>query len=64
MRKESIMVDAANEKRCDEVGSLREDMTCRMIDNGCELCCSQCDKRHSYDDDPNYCHNCGAKVVG
>lgn len=37
--------------------------TCRMIDNGCELCCSECDCRHVYDDNPNYCHNCGAKVV-
>lgn len=38
--------------------------TCRMIDNGCELCCSECDERHGYDDEPNYCHSCGAKVLG
>lgn len=38
--------------------------TCRMVDNGCELCCSECDCRHDYDDEPNYCHNCGARVVG
>lgn len=37
--------------------------TCRMIDNGCELCCSLCDTRHDYDDQPNYCMGCGAKVV-
>lgn len=37
--------------------------TCHMIDNGCELCCSECDRRHQYDDDPNYCMGCGAKVV-
>lgn len=37
--------------------------TCRMIDNGCELCCSECDARHEYDDEPNYCRNCGAKVI-
>lgn len=37
--------------------------TCRMIDNGCELCCSLCDTRHGYDDEPNYCMGCGAKVV-
>lgn len=38
--------------------------TCHMVDNGCELCCSECDGRHEYDDEPNYCSNCGAKVVG
>lgn len=37
--------------------------TCRMVDNGCELCCSLCDTRHGYDDEPNYCMGCGAKVV-
>ena len=37
--------------------------TCRMIDNGCELCCSVCDCRHGYDDEPNYCQGCGARVV-
>lgn len=37
--------------------------TCRMIDNGCELCCSECDRRHQYDDEPNYCMGCGARVV-
>lgn len=37
--------------------------TCRMIDNGCELCCSLCDTRHDYDDEPNYCMGCGARVV-
>lgn len=37
--------------------------TCRMTDNGCELCCSLCDTRHGYDDEPNYCRGCGAKVV-
>lgn len=36
--------------------------TCRMVDNGCELCCSECDGRCEYDDEPNYCPNCGARV--
>lgn len=40
-----------------------EERTCRMIDNGVELCCSECDGRHSYDDEPDYCMQCGAKVV-
>jgi hypothetical protein len=40
-----------------------EERTCRMIDNGVELCCSECDGRHSYDDEPDYCMRCGAKVV-
>ena len=37
--------------------------TCQMIDNGCELCCSECDGRHEYDSEPNYCSVCDAKVV-
>ena len=37
--------------------------TCRMIDNGAELCCSECDQRHDYDDEPQFCMGCGAKVV-
>lgn len=37
--------------------------TCQMVDNGCELCCSECDRRHEYDDEPEYCMGCGAKVV-
>lgn len=37
--------------------------TCRMIDNGVELCCSECDCRHSYDDEPKFCMGCGARVV-
>ena len=41
----------------------RAERTCRMVDNGCELCCSECDCRHDYDDESNYCHNCGARVV-
>lgn len=40
-----------------------EERTCGMIDNGVELCCSECDGRHSYDDEPDYCMRCGAKVV-
>ena len=40
-----------------------EERTCRMIDNGVELCCSECDGRHAYDDEPDYCMRCGAKVV-
>lgn len=38
--------------------------TCEMVDNGRELCCSVCDWRHDYDDEPVYCSGCGAKVVG
>lgn len=38
--------------------------TCRMVDNGAELCCSECDCRHSYDDEPKFCMGCGARVVG
>lgn len=41
-----------------------EERTCHMVDNGVELCCSECDGRHSYDDEPDYCMQCGAKVVG
>ena len=37
--------------------------TCHMIDNGVELCCSECDYRHSYDDEPKFCMGCGARVV-
>lgn len=37
--------------------------TCRMIDNGAELCCSECDWRHDYDDEPKFCAGCGAEVV-
>lgn len=36
---------------------------CRMVDNGCELCCSKCDGRIEYDYEPNYCPSCGARVV-
>lgn len=41
----------------------RAERTCRMIDNGVELCCSECDARHDYNDEPDYCMGCGAKVV-
>lgn len=41
----------------------RAEHTCRMIDNGVELCCSECDCRHSYDDEPKFCMGCGARVV-
>lgn len=37
--------------------------TCKMINNGVELCCSRCDCRHDYDDNPNFCMCCGAKVI-
>lgn len=40
-----------------------EERTCRMVDNGVELCCSECDRRHGYDDEPQFCMGCGAKVV-
>lgn len=35
----------------------------RMIDNGVELCCSECDCRHAYDDEPKFCMGCGTRVV-
>lgn len=41
----------------------RAERTCCMVDNGCEFCCSECDWHCGYDDEPNYCPNCGAKVV-
>lgn len=41
----------------------RAERTCRMIDNGAEFCCSKCDRRHDYDDEPRFCMGCGAKVV-
>lgn len=41
----------------------RSERTCRMVDNGWELCCSECGGRHGYDDDPDYCSSCGARVV-
>lgn len=31
--------------------------------NGVELCCSECDCRRDYDDEPQFCMGCGAKVV-
>lgn len=37
--------------------------TCRMIDNGVEPCCPECDCRHPYDDEPKSCMGCGARVV-
>lgn len=40
-----------------------KERTCRMVDNGVELCCSECDRRHDYDDEPQFCMGCGAKVV-
>lgn len=46
-----------------EAWNTRVERTCHMIDNGAEFCCSECDCRHSYDDDPQYCMGCGAKVV-
>lgn len=37
--------------------------TCRMIDNGAEPCRPGCDCRHPYDDEPEFCMGCGARVV-
>lgn len=51
------------EKLADLIETVPE-RTCRMIDNGAELCCSECDWRHDYDDEPKFCAGCGAKVVG
>lgn len=55
-------------RRCDRcrLADLIEpepERTCRMVDNGVELCCSECDRRHGYDDEPQFCMGCGAKVV-
>lgn len=38
--------------------------TCRMIDDGAGPRCSECDRRHPYDDGPKFCMGCGARVVG
>ncbi len=54
---------ALSEGEAVEAWNRRAERTCHMVDNGCELCCSECDCRHDYDDEPNYCHNCGARVV-
>lgn len=56
-------VDVSHEGKDDFVRYVPE-RTCQMIDNGCELCCSECDARHEYDMEPNYCSCCGAKVIG
>lgn len=41
----------------------RRRMFPKNCDNGAELCCSECDCRHSYDDEPEFCMGCGARVV-
>lgn len=38
--------------------------TCRMIDDGAELRCSECDCGHPHDGEPKFCMGCGARVVG
>lgn len=58
---DEMAVDAA--KRLADLIEPEPERTCRMTDNGCELCCSLCDTRHGYDDEPNYCMGCGAKVM-
>ena len=65
-----IFDDPWNHDRCGDVADRLADhiepepeRTCRMIDNGVELCCSVCDRRHGYDDEPDFCMGCGAKVV-
>lgn len=60
-RSSGSMTTAYNRAR--KLWNRRAERTCRMIDNGCELCCSECDGRHEYEEEPNYCSNCGAKVV-
>ena len=50
-------------RRAIEAWNARAERTCRMEDNGIELCCSECDRRHEYDDEPDYCMGCGARVV-
>ena len=52
-----------NVRRGPELRSYVPKRMCRMVDNGCELCCSECDCRHEYDDEPSYCQSCGARVV-
>lgn len=49
--------------RGNELRRYAPERTCEMVDNGRELCCSVCDWRHDYDDEPVYCSGCGAKVV-
>ena len=54
---------ALSEDEAVEAWNRRAERTCRMVDNGCELCCSACDGRIEYDYEPNYCPSCGARVV-
>lgn len=55
------MTTAYNRAR--KLWNRRAERTCHLVDNGCELCCSECDYRCGYDDEPNYCPGCGARVV-
>lgn len=55
--------DACGPGRLADLIEPEPERTCRMIDNGVELCCSECDCRHSYDDEPKFCMGCGARVV-
>ena len=59
----SARLSAETEAEAVSAWNRRAERTCHMVDNGCELCCSECDCRHDYDDEPNYCHNCGARII-
>ena len=52
-----------NVKRGAELRRYVPERTCRLIDNGCELCCSECDGRIEYDYEANYRSICGARVM-
>lgn len=56
-------VECGTEAEAIAAWNRRAGRTCRMVDNGVELCCSECDCRHSYDDEPKFCMGCGARVV-
>lgn len=58
-----LTVPRQTEAEAIDAWNTRAERTCRMIDNGVELCCSECDARHDYNDEPDYCMGCGAKVV-
>lgn len=54
---------ASTEKEAADAWNHRVERTCHMVDNGVELCCSECDWRYDYDDELRFCTGCGARVV-
>ena len=62
MTKAKFTAEELRERLADLIEPVPE-RTCRMIDNGAELCCSECDWRHDYDDEPKFCAGCGALIT-